>query len=128
MQFRIPLTLASLAAAGACVPGSPIYIGPPLSTLRGHVYDAERAAPLASAEVCIFGEDTTCLRSAEDGAYRFQVFAQMVSVRFRRTGYSTAMVDSIRLITDSVVVVDCALTNRFVLSTRPITCLPARSP
>ena len=124
MQFRIPLTLATLAAAAACVPGSPIYFGPPLSTLEGRVFDAETATPIARAEICIFGADTSCLRATEDGAYQFKVFEQIVSVRFRSSGFSTAMVDTVRLVTDSLVVVDCALTSRVVVSNRPVRCLP----
>ncbi len=124
MQFRVPLALAALAAVAGCVPGSPIYFGPPLSTLEGRIYDAERATPLARAEVCIFGADTLCLRSTEDGGYKFQVFEQIVSMRFRGSGFSTAMIERVQLVTDSIVVVDCALTSRLVVSDRPIACLP----
>jgi hypothetical protein len=121
---------AFLVALAACVPGSPVYFGPPLVILEGDVQVFEDRRPIPGAEVCVFGTDTLCVAADQHGAYRAEMREGMllegasVSVRFRAPGLPTALTELEGLEPGEVMRVDCAITNRFTLSNRPVSCLP----
>lgn len=125
---------AGVAAAGllaACVPSSPIYLGPPAVVLEGHVVALETREPLADAEVCVFGADTLCVATDAKGKYRAAFFEEVLleggtlTVRFRPAGYPTtvARLDSLLPGRDAVRV-DCAISQRMTVGREPATCRP----
>lgn len=124
--------LAALGAA-ACVPGGPIYVGPPVATIEGHVYTYELQTPAAGAEVCVFGTDTLCLEADRSGSYRAQLRDRQipadgtVRVRFRLAGLAPAVARLDSVLPGERRQLDCAISNRLTLSTEPADCLPAPS-
>jgi len=124
------IAFAAAAAALACVPGGPIYLGPPLVTLQGLVFSFEDKRPLPDAEVCVFGTDTLCLASDQFGEYKAQVRdmmlleGQALTVRFRPQGYPPAFAELSNLEPGEVTRVDCGISSRLTLSAEPATCFP----
>lgn len=125
-----------LAVAGclaACVPSSPIYLGPPAVILEGTVVALETRAPLADTEVCVFGADTLCVAANAKGEYRAAFFEEVlleggaVTVRFRPAGYplAVAQLDSLLPGRDAIRV-DCAISQRVTVSREATACLPIR--
>ena len=128
------LRTLTVAAAGlvicACVPGGPIYLGPPVVTLRGTVYSTESGAPIPRAEVCVFGADTTCIAGERDGTYRAQIKESQllhgaVQVRFRVSGLRPAIASLDSLTPGDKVTLHCSISTRMSLGTDPIPCGPA---
>lgn len=130
MRLRTLLFGIASAVLTACVPGSPIYFGPPLVTLSGTVMVFETRAPAARAEVCVFGTDTLCVASQQDGTYQTEMRSDMLlegnalTVRFRITGLPTALAELNDVQVGEVTRVDCGISNRMTLSTEPVACLP----
>jgi hypothetical protein len=131
--MRTPLTIgvALTALLAACVPSSPIYLGPPAVILEGTVVALETRAPLASTEVCVFGSDTLCVAADAQGNYRAAFFEQVlleggaVTVRFRPSGFPTAIARLDSLVPGRAAIrVDCAISERVTLSREPTACLP----
>jgi hypothetical protein len=123
-------TVASVLAAPACVPGGPVYIGPPVVTIEGYVYQYESQTPAVAAEVCAFGTDTLCIATDGDGHYRtafretFLLADSSVSVRYRIEGLRPAIVVLTQLMPGETTVSDCAISNRVALTREPAVCLP----
>jgi hypothetical protein len=131
MRTSLALAFAGSALLAACVPGGPIYVGPDVVTLEGQVLAFESRAPLPRTEVCVFGTDTLCVAANKEGVYRAAFFEQMlleggsVSVRFRPSGYPTAIVHLDSLAAGkNAVRVDCAISQRVTLSRDETACLP----
>jgi hypothetical protein len=130
-MFKAAVTLSSAAALAACVPGGPIYFGAPIVNLQGAVYSIEDRAPLAGAEVCVFGADTVCIAADQDGRYAGYVRDRQllegghVRVRFRIAGLRPAFADLDSLVPGDQVTLDCAISTRMTLGTDPVPCLPA---
>jgi hypothetical protein len=130
--MRRPALIAftAAAAAAACVPGGPIYVGPPPVTLQGLVFSLEDQRPLANAEVCVFGTDTLCLASDLNGEYKAQMRdimlleGQALTVRFRPQGYPPAFAKLTDIEPGEVTRVDCGVSSRLTLSAEPATCFP----
>jgi hypothetical protein len=122
---------AAIVAASACVPGSPVYVGPyAVVTFEGNIYVFETREPAGLAEVCAFGADTTCIRADEKGHYWMQIRAEIlgdsgeVTLRFLAQGMHPAAVHLSDLEVDSKTFVDCSISNRASLSSEPRACLP----
>lgn len=124
------ILLVGAAAASACVPGGPIYVGPPVVTLSGNVMSFEGMTPLPQAEVCAFGTDTLCVATDDGGHYRMAFDPVMLleggvlDVRFRTAGYPTAMLHLSRLTTGKWDETDCAISSRVTLTRQPVECRP----
>ncbi len=131
MRWSIVMTAGIFGGAVACVPGSPIYVGPPLVTLEGHVYVFEWRAPIPYAEVCVFGADTLCVEADRNGQYRAEMRRSMlleggaVTVRFRIQRLAPAYTTLHGLEPGEKTTVNCAISNRLTLSNAPMECLPA---
>ena len=121
--------LATLAVA-ACVPGSPIYLGPPAVSLEGDVVSFEDRQPLPRTEVCVFGTDTLCVAADENGHFKTATKAEMLleggalTVRFRAAGRQAAVAQLDSVQTGVTTRVDCAVSSRFSVSSGPVACLP----
>ncbi len=124
------IALAAAAAAVACVPGGPIYVGPPVVTLQGLVFSFEDQRPLPGAEVCVFGTDTLCVASDENGEFKAQLReimlleGQALTLRFRPQGRPPAFAALTDVETGEVTRVDCGVSSRLTLSAEPAACLP----
>lgn len=129
VRTRAVFGLGFAAALLACVPGGPIYIGPPVLTLRGHVFTFETREPIANAEVCAFSADTLCLATDRNGNYRVQLLERQLleggrcTLRFRAPGFRTHVSELSDLVVDSSLTVDCGITNRVSPAGGPATCL-----
>jgi len=123
---------AMLLALAACTPGGPIYFGPPRIVLEGEIQVFEEQRPIPNAEVCVFGTDTLCVASDQQGIYRAGMSEGMLlegaslTVRFRAQGLPTALAELEGLVAGDITRVDCAISNRLTLSERPVTCLPVQ--
>jgi hypothetical protein len=112
----------------ACVPGGPIYVGPPVVTLSGNVVSVEDRSPLAQAEVCVFGSDTLCVAADGEGHYRVAFDSVMLrdggvlDVRFRAAGYPTAMLHLANVTTGKWDETHCAISSRVTLTRQPVEC------
>jgi hypothetical protein len=120
MQCRTALVVA-LSTLGA---GCYLFFGPPRSKIQGWIYSVEEQIPLSHAEVCALGWDTTCVRADAKGHYSFSLTEQTIVLRFRFGALTPAASDSIRISPPSPYTVNCALSNRLVLSDRPVACQP----
>ena len=129
--MRRPVILLAIAAA-ACSPTGPLYIGPPRVVLEGTVEVFEERRAIPNAEVCVFGTDTLCVATDQNGTYQAGMSQGMLlegaslTVRFRAQGLPTALAELEGVETGEVTQVDCAISNRFTLSNRPVTCLPVQ--
>ena len=131
MRTFLTAGAAAVGIFAACVPSGPIYLGPPVVILEGDVLALETRAPLADAEVCVFGADTLCVATDAKGKYRAAFFEEVLleggalTVRFRPRGYPTAIaqLDSLLPGRDATRV-DCAISQRVTVSREPATCLP----
>lgn len=83
----------------------------------------ETGEPIPSAEVCVLGADTSCVRADARGRYRLRVLAGTVTVRFRTPGSRPALVRGVMLEQGSNVHVSCAMSSRISL-TDEAACLP----
>jgi hypothetical protein len=130
-MLKAATTLTSAATLVACVPGGPIYVGPPIVNLQGVVYSIEDRTPLPGAEVCVFGADTVCIAADQRGRYAAYVRDRQllegghVRVRFRLTGLRPAFADLDSLAPGDQITLDCAISTRMTLGTDPVPCLPA---
>ncbi|NIM51155.1 MAG: hypothetical protein GTN62_14540 [Gemmatimonadales bacterium] len=130
MRYPPVLAFAASLLASACVPGGPIYLGPPLVTLEGQVYSFEERVPLPGTEVCVFGADTVCVESDREGRFKVQLKESQVgtessvTVRFRTPGLQPAIAEVKELTPGQATTVNCAISNRFTVSRRPNACLP----
>jgi hypothetical protein len=88
------------------------------------VYSIEDQAPLPQAEVCALGLDTTCVRADSKGRYSLSLPEQTLVLRFRFGALTAAGSDTIRLTPPQAYTVNCALSNRLVLSDNPVPCQP----
>jgi hypothetical protein len=122
MQSPTALIVA-LSTLGA---GCYLFFGPPTSRVGGWVYDLDTQEPLPRAEVCAFGLDTICVRADGRGAYSMRLSEQTVVFRFRYGALPPAASDTIRLVPPQRYTVSCAISNRLVLSDRPVPCQPVR--
>ena len=127
----LSVLVAVVAAAAACVPGSPLYVGPyAVVTFEGDVFVFETRQPAGLAEVCAFGTDTTCIRANEKGHYWMQIRAEIlgeegrVTLRFRVQGMDPSEVRLSNVEVDSKTIVDCSVSNRVSFSDEPRACLP----
>lgn len=122
--------LPGAVIASACVPGGPIYVGPPVVTLSGTVVSFEDRSPLPQTEVCVFGTDTLCVASDDDGHYRAAFEPTMLreggvlDVRFRKTGYPTALLHLTDITTGRWDETHCAISSRVTLTRQPVECRP----
>ena len=127
---RSLILLALGTAITACVPGSPVYFGPPIVILVGEVQLFEERQPIPNAEVCVFGTDTLCVASDQNGSYRaemreaFLLEGKSLTVRFRAPGLPSALAELHDVETGDPTRLDCAISSRFTLSNRPVACLP----
>lgn len=116
--------LALLATLGLCACGFRGLNKPVAAQVNGHVYLAETGKPIPQAEVCAFGEDTTCVRANDNGFYRLYLTAQTVTLRFRFSRLAPpGLLHDVHVGTNSTSI-DCTLTNRPSASGQPIPCLP----
>lgn len=122
MQLPRHLALAGFSVAlGGC---ALLGFGPPTGIIEGNVFFAESGTPVPHAEVCLFGMDTTCVRADRGGDYRVRVTEQTIVLRFRSGQLPPAGSDSLRVIPGSRSRVDCGLSQRLVISDRPLPCQP----
>jgi len=122
MQSRFLLALAATAGLSGC---AVLGFGPPTAVVEGTVYLAEDGSIVPHAEVCAFGLDTTCVRADDKGHYRLRRSEQTVVLRFRAGQLQPALSDTLHVVPPEQYTVDCAISNRFVISDRPLTCQPA---
>jgi hypothetical protein len=114
----------------ACVPGSPVYFGPPVVTLEGDVAVFETGQALPGTEVCVFGADTLCLPADAKGHYWAQFREQTlledgaVTVRFRPPGLPAAIAELRDLVAGQKTTLDCAISDRVTLAGGPLACRP----
>jgi hypothetical protein len=100
--------------------------------LNGNVQVFEEQRVLPNAEVCVFGTDTLCVATDQSGDYTAGMTAGMLlegsalTVRFRAQGLPTAIAALEGVVPGEPLQVDCAISNRFTLSNRPVTCLPVQ--
>jgi hypothetical protein len=126
------MVLPTLVAA-ACVPGGPIYVGPPAVKLEGQVYVVEEQRPLPNAEVCAFGADTVCVATDTQGHFRVEFRSTILlqggalTLRFRTSGLPPAVAELHNVTPGEMTRVDCGISNRLTLSTEPATCLSSRT-
>lgn len=129
---RPAILLTAVAAAAACSPTGPVYLGPPRVVLSGSVQVFEAQQPIPNAEVCVFGTDTLCVATDQHGDYSAGMAQGMLlegdalTVRFRVRGLPTAVAELEGVVPGEPLQVDCAISNRFALSNRPVTCLPVQ--
>ena len=120
--------LLGAVIVSACVPGGPIYVGPPIVTLSGNVVSFEDGSPLPQTEVCVFGSDTLCVAADDDGHYRaafepiMLLDGGVLDVRFRKAGYPTAMLHLTGLTTGKWDGTHCAISSRVTLTRQPVEC------
>lgn len=100
--------------------------GPPTGVVEGRVQQAPSYAPAAYAEVCVFGSDTTCIRTGRNGHYKIKLTEQTVWLRFRFGNQHPHRSGTVHVVPGTHTEVDCALADRMVLSTDPLPCLPVR--
>jgi hypothetical protein len=131
MRTFLTATIAVAGLLAACVPSGPIYLGPPAVILEGSVVALETRAPLANAEVCVFGADTLCVAADAKGEYRAAFYEEVlleggaVTVRFRPAGFPTAIAQLDSLLPGRAAIrVDCAISQRVTVSREPTACLP----
>ena len=131
MRISLAIIATGGALLAACVPGGPIYVGPPVVTLEGEVLAFESRTPLPRTEVCVFGADTLCVAADDEGFYRAAFDERMlldsgsVTVRFRPSGYPVAVVhlDSLAA-SRTATKVNCAISQQVTLNREPTACLP----
>lgn len=122
MHIRTVLATGILGVA-ACVPGTPVYLGAAYATVQGSVFSLEDRTPIAGAEVCMLGADTTCARTDLEGAYKlFSTEPQTVSITFRMAGARPAMVDSVSVVPPGTYIVDCTMSTIVTISTAMGSC------
>jgi len=130
MRHTTLVTCLITLAIAACVPGSPIYFGPPAVSLEGDVVSFEDRQPLPRTEVCVFGTDTLCVAADENGQFKAATKVEMLleggvlTVRFRAPGRQVAVARIESVQAGVVTRVDCAVSNRFSVSSGPVACLP----
>jgi hypothetical protein len=130
MRAAWPVAFVAALITSACVPGGPIYFGPPVVTLSGTVESFEDRTPLAQTEVCVFGTDTLCVATDGSGHYRAAFEPTMLleggvlDLRFRKSGYPTAMLHLTDLTTGKWDDTHCAISSRVTLSRQPVECRP----
>ena len=120
MQLPRRLALAGFAAAlGGC---ALMGFGPPTGIVEGNVYLVESGEPIPYAEVCVFGMDTTCVRADDQGRYRVRLAEQTVVLRFRSGQMTPAASDTLRVTPPGRIQVNCGISERLVISDRPLPC------
>lgn len=131
MRISLAIIATGGALLAACVPGGPIYVGPPVVTLEGEVLAFESRTPLPRTEVCVFGADTLCVAADDEGFYRAAFDERMlldsgsVTVRFRPSGYPVAVVHLDSLAASRTATrVNCAISQQVTLNREPTACLP----
>ncbi len=129
MQSQYLFVVAAAGLGCACVPGGPIYVGPPLATIEGRVFFYESQTPVVHPEVCLFAADTLCVQGDRHGRFKAQltdrqVDAGTIVVRFRAGGLQPASANLERVAVGERFVVNCAISDRIALSTSPVPCLP----
>ena len=126
MQCRALLALVTVASSPTCVsqnkPAHPV----PLAVMDGRVVSFETGEPIPHVEVCVFGSDTTCVRSDTAGRYRARVTPGTVTVRFRTPGLPLGLVRNVEVTPTTPASVSCAMTGRIGLS-EETSCLPVRA-
>lgn len=136
MRARTVVLTTVGAGLLACVPGSPIYVGPPLATFQGRVVVLETAQTASEAEVCVFAADTLCLPTDRDGNYKVQLREGQLleggrcTLRFRVPGLRTHIAELTDVQVGTSITVDCGISNRVSLSSGPSACvdIPAQTP
>lgn len=123
-RMQLPRYLALAGAAMAFTGCALLGFGPPTGLVEGNVFLAETGRPLPRAEVCAFGMDTTCIRADDEGHYRIRISEQTLVLRFRSAQLPPAASDSIRVTPPGRYQVDCGISNRLVISDRPLPCRP----
>jgi hypothetical protein len=118
-RYALALTLAFASSACAL-----LGFGPATSHINGWVYSVEQQTPLRYAEVCLFGVDTTCVRTDAKGYYELTTTAQTAVLRFRYGSLTPAASDPVTVVPPARYTVSCALSNRMVLADRPVPCQP----
>ena len=129
MQLQRLLGVAATGLTMACVPGGPIYVGPPLATFEGRVFLYESQTPVVYPEVCLFGGDTLCIQGDRNGRFKAQltdrqVGAGTIVLRFRTEGLQPAVADVTNVQIGERFVVNCAISDRVSLSSTPVRCFP----
>lgn len=120
MQFPQRLALAACSALlGGC---ALLGLGPPVSTIEGDVFLADQGVRIPYAEICAFGIDTTCVRADAQGHYRLRLTEQTIVLRFRAGQLPMAVSDTLRLQPPTRYGVSCGITDRLVISDRPLPC------
>lgn len=128
--MRWIVLVTGVAVFPACVPGNPVYFGPPVVTLEGDVAVFETGQPLPETEVCVFGADTVCLKADSKGHYWTQIREQTllehgaVTVRFRAPGLPLAVAELRDLTPGQKSTADCAISDRVTLAGGPLPCRP----
>jgi hypothetical protein len=120
MQSRTALIVALSTLGTGCY----LFFGPPTSRVQGWIYAVETREPLPRAEVCAFGLDTVCVRADGRGRYSMRLSEQSVVFRFRYGALPPAASDTIRILPPQRYSVSCAITDRLLLSDRPVPCQP----
>jgi hypothetical protein len=121
MRARALVVPAILLAAIGC---ALLGFGPVTSVIQGWAVSASDQRPLPQAEVCAFGLDTICVRADRHGKYSLRLTEQTVWLRFRWGSLPMAMSDTLRVTPPQKYTVSCGLTDRLVLSERPLPCQP----
>jgi hypothetical protein len=88
------------------------------------VYSAELQTPLPQAEICAMGIDTICVRADRAGHYSFSLTEQTVVLRFRYGALPPAASDTIQIVPPQPYTLNCALSDRLILSDKPVPCQP----
>lgn len=121
MQSRTLLVLAlSLPSSGCALLG----FGPPTARVEGWVYALEDQVPLPRADVCALGTDTVCIRADRAGHYSMRLTEQQVVFRFRYGPLGPAVSEPMHLVAPGRYTVNCALSNRMLVSDQPVPCQP----
>lgn len=122
MLLRTILILSGTVAAAACVPGSPIYLGAGFATIHGTLFALEDMSPIPGAEVCMFGADTTCVRTELDGTYKAFVTDSTINISFRLPRARPAVIEGVQVYFDETYEINCVMSTRLTLSTDPGSC------
>jgi hypothetical protein len=122
MQSRTALIVALSVLGAGCM----LFFGPPTSRVQGWAYAFEEQVPLPQAEVCALGLDTLCVRADGRGHYSMRLTEQTAVFRFRYGALAPAASDTVRIVPPQGYTINCALSNRMVLSDQPVACQPVQ--
>ncbi|MBM3320174.1 MAG: TonB-dependent receptor [Candidatus Eisenbacteria bacterium] len=118
----LPLLLLAMLIAfgGASAQQRPAKPSGPVGSIQGRVYDKETRDPVPFADVILVGTGKGVI-SGTDGTFRFvQIPEGIYQLRVNRMGYSSELIDQVRVVGTYAIKVDAGLSPIEVREMEPI--------